>query len=175
MSLEIDSAGLLHEYLAQAVPQEQRRAAAIAVLLRGAEHEVLWCWGAEGYESPSAPMGTARGQAKYLGVPLSRRLSAVTVYLPLSGDRPAGAMHGESARYLGELFTEALPDPEERGRAVDALLAGANCATLWGWEDASATVAGQYDVETALKKAPPDVVLWRKLSLRTKPIGHVRA
>lgn len=175
MSHEIDSVELLHEYLATSVPDEARRAAAVETLLHDAEHEVLWCWGAEGYESPSAPLGTAQSQAESLGVPLSRRISTATVYLPLSGERPSGASGGESAVYLHDLFAEPLPEPGERSDAVDALLADANCAALWGWENGQeGTVEGQYDLETALQKAPSEARLWRKLSLRTKPRGHVR-
>lgn len=48
MSHGIDSAGLLDEYLAEAVPDGQRRDGVLGTLLRDAEHEVLWCWGDAG-------------------------------------------------------------------------------------------------------------------------------
>lgn len=85
-----------------------------------------------------------------------------------------GAVSGESARHLDDLFAGPLPDAEERTRAAGALLNGSDCATPLGWEQTPGAVSGQYDIETALKKAPSDAVLWRKVSVRTKPRGHVK-
>lgn len=172
----LDVLTVLGETLAQAIPDVTAREKAIDTLLAGADEEkttVLWCWGPAGYESPSAPLATARSQAKYLGVELSYRVSTMLPYLPEEGTVPPGGVWGEGGRYVRQALA-GIVSGEVMDAAVAALLDGRTFATMWGWEQPDGGIVGTYPRDMAEAKAPAGVRLWRRMSLQTRPRGHHR-
>lgn len=169
----LDATSVLSEVLAGAIPDETTRLRAIGALLDQAANgdmapKVLWCWGPAGYESPSAPLDTARSQAKSLGSELSWRFAGQLRALPEDGSVPAG---GEAGRWVRQALAGVVPDGE-MDATVEALLDGKTYSTGWGWWEGD-TLVGSYPREMAEKQAAGRPV-GRFLSLRTRPRGHHR-
>lgn len=170
---QLDTRTVLDETLAHAIPDTAAREAAIERLLAGADPQrttVLWCWGPAGYESPSAPLKTALGQSKSLGVELSYRVSTRLGHLLEDGSQPADPVWGEGGRYMRQALDGILAG-EVLDAAVDALLDGRSWATMWGWELPNGEVFGGYPRDMAEAKSA-GARLWRCMSLQTKPRGH---
>lgn len=172
----LDTTAVLSEILTDAIPNEETRQAAIATLLHQAADgdmapKVLWCWGPAGYESPSAPLGTARSQAKSLGSELSWRFAGQLRALPEDGSVPAGLVGGEAGRWVRQALAGVVPDGA-MDATVEAILDGKTYSTGWGWWEGE-TLVGSYPREMAEKRADGRQV-GRFLSLRTRPRGHHR-
>lgn len=173
---DLDTTAVLGEILADAIPDEQTRKEAIAALLDQAADDamaptVLWCWGSAGYESPSAPLGTARSQAKSLGVELSYRFAGQLRPIPEDGSIPDDLPGGEGGRWIRQALA-GIASNESIDAAVDALLDGKTYSTGWGWWEGN-TLVGSYPREMAEKRADGRP-MGRFLMLRTKPRGHHR-